>query len=229
MPVGNIPGWRAVFSDDFHGSTLDTSKWRVYEGPPGGDPAGWWDPRHVSVSGGNLVISAYQDPADGSRWTSGGVTTLPAFAQTYGKYLVRFRLEPGVGIGHTVQLTAADGSWPPEVDFSEDNAKGRDRTLATLHYGPRDSKISRWTPVDLTQWNTLGVEWTPGVLRFTLNGRVWFTIRHPEVPSIPMGLAIQTQSWPCSGTWGVCPNASTPPVVRMYVDWVVAYAYAPQG
>src|SRR5579862_2036531 len=56
MPVGDIVGWREVFHDDFNGRTLDRSKWRVYYGQPGGDPAGWFDPSHVTVSNGMLVI-----------------------------------------------------------------------------------------------------------------------------------------------------------------------------
>ena len=71
MPVGNIPGWRQVFTDDFNGRTLDSSKWRLYWGKPGGDPAGWFDPRHVAVSHGMLVISAYRDRRDGGKWATG--------------------------------------------------------------------------------------------------------------------------------------------------------------
>lgn len=218
------PGWREVLSDDFSGPQLDSSKWTLYSGQPGGDPAGWWDPSHVSLADGALVISGYQDPAFGDRWVTGGVSTVPAASWTYGKFLVRFRLAAGAGIGHTISLVSEDGSWPPEIDLSEDNGRDRDSTLATLHYGPGDTKISRHVAVDLTHWHTLGLEWLPRMLRFTLDGRVWFTIHGPQVPHIPMGLAIQTQTWPCVGTWGVCPNASTPHVVRMYVDWVVVYA-----
>src|SRR6266705_2400712 len=36
MPVGNIPGWRQVFADDFNGTTLNTSNWYPYSGQPGG-------------------------------------------------------------------------------------------------------------------------------------------------------------------------------------------------
>ena len=224
MPVGNIPGWREVFHDDFSGNTLDRSKWRLYYGRPGGDPGGYFDPTHVKVSGGMLVISAYRDRADDDRWTSGGVSSSPGLVQTYGKYLVRFRFDAGVGIGHALVLEAASGSWPPEVDFSEDNGSGRASTLATLHYGSDNKLISRRNAVNLTQWHTLGVEWTPGTLRYTLDGRVWFTTSTSAVPSIPMVLDLQTQAWPCVGTWGVCPDASTPAMVRLYVDWVVAYA-----
>ena len=226
MPVGNLPGWREVFADDFNGDTLNRTKWRLYYGQPGGDPAGWFDPSHVKVSDGMLVISAYRGRADHGRWGTGGLSSRPGLAQTYGKYLIRFRFDVGVGISHALVLTAADGSWPPEIDFSEDNGSGRGNTLATLHYGSDDTRISHRTAVDLTQWHTLGVEWTRGTLRYTLDGRIWLTTRTSHVPSVPMALDIQTQAWPCVGTWGVCPDASTPAVVRLYVDWVVAYAPA---
>jgi beta-glucanase (GH16 family) len=226
MPVGDIPGWRQVFADDFSGTMINTNRWSVYSGQPGGDPAAWFDPRHVAVSDGMLVISGYRDGADGGKWATGGVSSAPGLVQTYGKYLVRFRMDPGTGIGHALLLVPADGSWPPEVDFSESNGSGANKTLATLHYGPHDSMVSRPHPVDLTKWHTLGVEWTPGRLRFTLDGRVWWDLRSSHVPAIPMTLALQTQTWPCVGTWGRCPDASTPATVRMYVDWVVAYAPA---
>ena len=48
------------------------------------------------------------------------------------------------------------------------------------------------------------------------------------VPAVPMVLDMQTQTWPCVGTYGRCPDLTTPKVVRMYVDWVVADAPASQ-
>ena len=230
MPVGDIPGWRQVFTDDFNGRALDSSKWRLYWGKPGGDPAGWFDPRHVTVSDGMLVISAYRDRRDGGRWATGGLSSSPGLVQTYGKYLVRFRLDPGIGVSHAALLMPANNSWPPEIDFSEDNGSGRTGTLATLHYGRHDTHSDAWLgSVNLTQWHTLGVQWTPGKLQYTIDGRIWKTMTGSAVPALPMVLDLQTQTWPCSGTWGRCPNASTPRVVRMHVDWVVAYAPASGG
>jgi beta-glucanase (GH16 family) len=227
LPVGDVPGWRQVFTDDFDGRTLDSSKWRLYWGKPGGDPGGWFDPRHVAVSHGMLVISGYRDRRDGGRWATGGLSSSPGLVQTYGKYLVRFRLDPGIGVGHAALLMPADNSWPPEIDFSEDNGSGRTGTLATLHYGKHDTHQDAWLgSINLTQWHTLGVQWTPGKLQYTIDGRIWKTMAGSAVPALPMVLDLQTQTWPCSGTWGRCPNASTPRVVRMYVDWVAAYAPA---
>ena len=224
MPQANPPGWHVVFRDDFNGRKVNRAKWRVYSGQPGGDPAAWWLPSHLRLSNGMLIISGYRDPAGRGRWTTGGISSSQSFSQTYGKYLVRFRLDRGVGIGHAVLLFPQSGRWPPEIDFSEDGGRSRAGTLGSLHYSAGNKLISKWTPVYTTQWHTLGVEWTRQTLRFSLDGRFWYTIKRNVVPSIPMALAIQTQTWPCAAAWGTCPDASTPRVVRMYVDWAVAYA-----
>jgi beta-glucanase (GH16 family) len=227
MPVGNLPGWQQVFTDDFTGEQLDPAKWRLYWGQPGGDRAGWYDPRHISVSDGMAVINAYRDPRDGGRWATGGMSSSPGLTQTYGKYLVRFRLDAGVGVSYAILLMPADNSWPPEIDISEDNGGDRRGTLATLHYGPNDNhRYAFLRAINLTQWHTLGVQWTPKKLQYTVDGRIWATMTGSAVPSVPMVLDLQTETWPCSGTWGGCPNKTTPRVVRMYVDWVVAYAPA---
>jgi beta-glucanase (GH16 family) len=226
MPTGNLPGWREVFSDNFSGSKLNLSKWRLYWGRPGGDPAGWWLPSHVKVSHGMLVISAYRDRAHGGQWATGGVSSAPGLAQTYGKYLVRFRMDAGFGVSHALLLFPANNTWPPEVDFSEDNGTGSVGVLATLHYGANDQHQFEKLPINVTQWHTLGVEWLPGSLTFTVDGRDWYVIHGREVPSIPMAMDIQEATWPCRGSWGRCPNFTTPRVVHLDVDWVVAYAPA---
>jgi beta-glucanase (GH16 family) len=230
MPTGNLPGWRRVFADDFTGSTLNP-QWKSYWGIPGGDPGGFFDPTHVTVTGGQLVISAFKDPTDNpydagpNTYVTGGVSTSPSFAQTYGKYLVRFKFAAGTGIAHAILLWPATDTWPPEIDFSEDNGADRQTTYATLHYGPDNTQVQHSHPVNLTQWHTLGVEWTAGRLVYTLDGKSWATVTNTNVPSTPMNLDIQTQGWACNtSTWEQCPDPTTPPHSNLSVDWAVAYA-----
>jgi Glycosyl hydrolases family 16 len=226
MPTGNLPGWRQVLADDFSGSSLNPAKWYPYTASePGGDPGGWFEASHVTVSGGNLVISAYRDPLAGGLWTTGGVSSAPGLVQTYGKYLVRFRFAAGHGIAHGVMLLPASGAWPPEIDFSEDNGGDRNIDTATLHYGAQNAMEHATVATDLTQWHTLGLEWTQGQLVYTLDGHEWGRMTGASVPSIPMVLDIQTQAWACgTSSWEGCPDASTPATVNLYVDWAVAYA-----
>ena len=228
MPVGNIPGWRQVFADDFNGTTLNTSNWYPYSGQPGGDSAGWWDPSHVAVGNCLLILKGYKDPAAKSGvFVTGGVGMTDAHAQTYGKYLVRMRVDRGNGISAIALLWPQPDVWPPEVDFYEDGGGDRSSMSATLHCGSDGNDNCQvqkdLTGYDFSQWHTLGVEWTAGKLVYTIDDATWATVTNSKAPSIPMALDIQSQSLVCSPD-NTCLNSSTPPEVNMQVDWVVAYA-----
>jgi beta-glucanase (GH16 family) len=94
---------------------------------------------------------------------------------------------------------------------------------ATLHFGPGDHQIQRSVSADFTRWHTMGVEWTPGRLQYTLDGRVWATVDSPAVPALPMEMDAQTQAGTCGDRYAPCPDATTPDKVVAQIDWVVAY------
>ncbi|SHM24529.1 glycoside hydrolase family 16 protein [Cryptosporangium aurantiacum] len=221
MPTADLAGWRRVLSDDFTGSSL-SSRWAAYDGQPSGDPAGWFDPARVTVTEGILTIRGAYVKARG-KWVTGGVSTKHTLKQVYGKYEVRFRADRGTGIAYALLLWPVDDSWPPEIDFAEDNGAGRDRLYSTLH-AIGGSQIERSTTGDFTDWHVAGVEWTPGRLAYTLDGKVWATLLDDRVPDRPMALALQSQAWYCGHTWQKCPDSTTPETVDLQVDWVVAYA-----
>ena len=228
IPMGDIAGWHQVFADDFNGTTLNTSNWGAYSGQPGGDRAGWFDPSHVIVSGGLLTLKGYKDAAaKPGVFVTGGIGG--SHAQTYGKYLVRMRVDKGDGISATALLWPQAHVWPPEVDFFEDGGGARGGTSATLHCGPNGNDSCRvqkhLSGYDFSQWHTLGVEWTAGKLVYTIDGTTWATVTGSGVPSIPMDLDLQSVSLECS-QYTTCLDSSTPAEVDMQVDWVVAYAPA---
>ncbi len=223
MPTGDLPGWKLVFSDDFNGTALNMRAWGTYSGQPGGDPGGLWDPSHVVVHDGVLELQTYRDPAFGNRWVSGGLSSAPALRQTYGKYLVRFRIDQGHGIAGIMLLWPSTSGWPPEIDFAEDGGGTRTETTATLHYGAKDTQIARSVTGDFTLWHTVGVEWSPGHLVYTLDGSAWGTVSTSQVPGGPMELDLQTQAGTCGQADTPCPDATTPAHVNMQVDWIAAY------
>lgn len=239
MPTGDIPGWHMVFSDDFTGTSLNTNAWGTYSGQPGGDSGAWWDPSHVVVKDGELVLENFVDPAhDGGKsgiYVSGGVSSANALTQQYGKYLMRFRADGGLGIAQIGLLWPSNNSWPPEIDFDEDAGEdglARAHSTATYHCGSNGNDSCQvahtLSNVDLTQWHTIGVEWTAAGLVYTFDGQNWATVPASvqKPPSIPMEFDIQTQAGDCS-QFLPCPNSSqTPKEVDMDVDWVVAYAPA---
>jgi beta-glucanase (GH16 family) len=227
-PPGDVQGWRRVLVDRFDGSRLNRSIWGAYTGQPGGDPGGWWDPSHVVVAGGLLHLETYPDARHGGRWVSGGVSSAPGLEQRYGKYLVRFRMDGGFGVAGVLLLWPQHGDWPPEIDFAETggDSSGRATLTATLHHGRSDHTIARTVRGDFTAWHVLGVEWTPGRLGYTLDGRRWATVRSAHVPAQNMEMDMQTQAGTCGDRWAPCPDATTPARVVLQVDWVVAYRRA---
>lgn len=232
MPVGDIPGWTQTYAQDFSGTTLPPG-WDAYTGMPGGDPAGWFDASHVSVSNGELQILSSIDPAHCPSgctalddYVTGGVQ-LYGHAQTYGKYEIRMRADNAKGLGLTVLLWPT-GAWPPEIDIVGDvGISPRIGTAVGDIFGDNNTSIDvKNKTVDLTQWHTWGAEWTPGQVAFTVDGTVWATADNPNISSAPMNLAIQIQAYPCSGpgSFGVCVDSTTPASSYFDVDWVTQYS-----
>ena len=233
MPVGSPPGWKRVFADDFRGSKL-SSHWYAYRGKTGGG-GGWWDPSHVVVHGGQLVLRTYSDRARCtdrvacSRFNyevSGGLQT--KFAQTYGKYLVRVRTKPVLDVAFVALLWPV-GTWPPEIDFAEEGGTYHVSNVgATLIWGaPRSAQtLQRNLTVNEARWHTLGIEWGPRRVVYTIDGRAWSTVRSPNVSSQPMVVTLQAQTDCQAVAQHACSVPLRPHEPDVEIDWIVAYAPA---
>jgi hypothetical protein len=222
IPLGDLPHWKQVLAQDFTSSSLPPG-WEAYEGRPGGNRNGWWDPAQVRLRYADLhVYGAWRD----GRFVTGGLMATGS-AMTYRKYEVRFRVDRAPGVKYAQLLWPSRGTWPQagEIDFAEDAGGARDTAAATLHYGRGNTQVQRHVRADFSVFQTVGVEWTPGRLVYTLNGRPWATIVSPHVPSGPMRLALQLEAGR-GDRWTPAPSSSTPPKVALVVDWVVAYRRA---
>jgi hypothetical protein len=232
---GQIPGWTQTFTDDFaRPSTL--SNYQIYGGTPTDGSNACFAPSHVAVTGGEMVLKAFRDTAaivkngctgDADQMVTGGVK-LTSNSQTYGKYEIRMRVDNGQGVSVVALLWPTGDTWPPEIDFTEDNgASPRTVDTATEHWGSLTSafQIHDTLAVDLTRWHTVGVEWTPGKIVYTMDGMPWATETNANVSDVPMQLAIQTQAWQCGvSSWEQCTDDTTPGEVDMDVDWIAVYS-----
>lgn len=229
MPVGDLPGWRQIFTDDFNRSELG-DWWDAYNGQPAGDPYSLWQPDQVRMDGSSLTLRGERPTGrPDTQLVTGGVSNWK-IRQTYGKWEVRARIDASDEITYAFLLWPASGEWPPEIDFLEDWGGARQAASAFLHYRtPTGRDKMQWdVRADFTQWHTYGVEWLPGSLTFTLDGRPWASYSGPEVPDVPMWLAMQAQAGGCerrAASFGAtqCPIAGSPPVADIDVDWVVVY------
>ena len=235
MPVGNITGWTQTFTEDFSGTSLNTGAgWGKYSGPIASMPGGVWDPARVSVGNGVLTLAA-ADRGDGT-WTSGGVANTGGAKRTYGKWVMRMRMDKSNGVKYAGLMWPTTGNWPVdgEIDFVEDGGGNRTGTAGTTHWANADgtghNQTQRSVTVDMSQWQTVGVEWTPGSLKYTLNGQVWGTVTSPAaaIPDGPMFFAMQTEANTQGATqWMTTVDSTSPQPTKLEMDWIVVYAQAP--
>ncbi len=216
--IGAGPGFRPIGGDEFNSGSLDTKKWGPYDSV-GGFGNGLRRPSAISVSGGSLAITATGD-------TSGGMAD--SFGQVYGRWEFRARTDDGRGFGSAILL------WPDseklsdgEIDIAEVPFEQRDLVHFVLHSGSGgDTLDGSHLPGDYSQWHTFAVDWLPDHITWYVDGRARFTVTdRSHIPDTPMHLAIQLDEGPVKD-WLLAPDATTPPKIRLQVDWVHTYAWA---
>ncbi|PPK97305.1 glycosyl hydrolase family 16 [Kineococcus xinjiangensis] len=220
-PSAPSPAPSAFEPQSFEGfdTTLDDELWWRYGGVASASRSPYAS-SGVSVSGGNLVLTSRKG-ADGV-WRGAGVGH--RVNQTYGRWTVRARAEKGRGITMVALLWPSAGGRPPEIDFAEDNGGDRDMMSVTTHFEDRTRKHSE-TAIDSTQWHDYAVEWTPGQIKYLIDGKVWATVADTRVPDEDMRLGIQTEAWVKGTNWIHSIEASTPRQVRIFVDSVKVESY----
>jgi hypothetical protein len=213
------PWGTPVLSDDFGGTRLDPRKWQVYDAPNAtshpGIAAG------TRVSGGHLVLVG--GLYNGKDESAGVVSQL---AQTYGRWEVRLRADPGSGYSATAFLwptRLGDPEWA-EIDFAEIMDSTRRTGGLFIHHGQDDQQLMKVARVDFTKWHTVAVDWLPDHITFWVDGKRAWTYRGPFVPQrADMHLYLRNEVKD-----GFHRTASSPQKVTMDVDWIRVYR-APAG
>ncbi len=171
-----------VWSDEFNGSSLDTSKWG-YE--IGTGASGWGNNElqyytnrtdNAYVSGGALHIRAKRESYGGKNYTSARLNTNGKFTFKYGYVEARLALPSSQGIWPAFWMLGANiGSvgWPAcgEIDIME-AINAENRTYATCHwdcnghsdYGKNTGNF------DITQYHTYGLQWDSQYIRMFVDG-----------------------------------------------------------
>lgn len=188
--------WQIVWSDEFDGTTIDTSKWTYDIGD-----WGWGNnelqyytanrKENARVESGNLIIEARKNK-ENDKWTSARLTTRGKTSFTYGKIELRAQVPREKGnwaAGWTLGDSYRDEiSWPycGEIDILEsvgyevDNESGDGKAHVTVHtpayYFKINNQISNVK--DITNiagaFHTYSVEWTPTEVRGFVDGEDYY-------------------------------------------------------
>jgi outer membrane protein OmpA-like peptidoglycan-associated protein len=220
-PTG-FPGYVETYENDFTGTTIPPG-WVTFGGTDSLDPdtGEQFAATHDVVGDGVLSLNTWMDPAYGNEWVTGGIC-LCQDSKLYGAYFVRSR-QTGPGPTGVDLLWPTSNTWPPEIDFNE-TVGVTNATTATVIWGDAGGQRQQRQlalNIDMTQWHTWGVVWTPTSILYTVDGKVWGQFDVPsEIPTVPMTMRVQTQTW-CTYNYA-CPTSPQ----STLVDWVAEYSAA---
>ena len=233
--------WKIIWQDDFNTAKLDTTKWTKI--PP--NNADWGNymtdnPACYDFKDGKIYLKGIKNTdtiKDPRPYLTGGIYTKGKFAYQYGKIEIRAKLESAQGAWPAMWMlseTKEYAKYPRngEIDLMEhlnfeDQIYQTTHSYYTLELKQKDNPpYYTTTKVDVSKFNTYGMEWYPDKLVYTLNGKP--TITYPKLDNVdksqwpfdqPFYLLIDQQ---LGGSWVGKVNPDDLPV-NMIVDWVKVY------
>jgi len=254
LPKADGGTWQCTFDEEFDGTTLDPAKWQVLTSAATGLATGGTcfvnSPDNVAVGGGvlSLTVRKLATPMTcpvsygrsiSTSYTGGQVGTYGKFSQTYGRFAVRAKFPAAVVAG----LQSSLWMWPVktptgEIDIAEWYSRYPDRVIPYLHYAYTSSKITSLNPLsgtnvvtnnnflvqDVNAFHEYAVEWTPGTITITVDGRVVLIDKVAAYGTSPFNQPFFVDLTAClgSGTNPFDPQ-KTPLPATTQVDWVRAW------
>ena len=212
LPVGNLPGWKQVFTDDFttpvalgsFASSSYANRWFGYSGYKDTSGRGWYAPDKV-ISVTNGALDWYVHTTNGVHDVAAMVPRVPAtgWGQKYGRYSFRFRADTIPGYKMVAILWPDSDNWGEgEVDFPEVNTLTSNQTIYANMYtkgntttatpGPA-SRFTTHTAANNTGWHIATIEWAPGSLTSWLDGTKLGTFT-AGVPNTSFHLVFQVET-----------------------------------
>jgi beta-glucanase (GH16 family) len=223
-----------IWSDEFNGTSVNTSNWNFEQGAGGwgNQELQYYRSQNATVSGGVLNITARRESYGGAAYTSARINTAGKRTFTYGFLEASCRMPMGQGYWPAFWMIGQNfGSvgWPAcgEIDIME-HVNSEARVVGTIHWnGPNGYSLynasyntspGNWHRYQLN-WNQYGMRWyVDGVQYHTAN--ITNSINSTEEFHRPfffiLNLAI-------GGVWPGSPTSSTPFPAVFQVDYVRVY------
>jgi beta-glucanase (GH16 family) len=184
-----------IWADEFTGTSLDLAKWSYQIGDGcsegicgwGNNELQYYQSSNVTVSNGQLHITAKKERVQSKQYTSGRIRTINKGDWTYGRFEARIKLPYGQGLWPAFWMLPTDqvyGGWPQsgEIDIMEFVAATPDHVLGTIHYGdPYPNNKNQGANFYLNSGNfpdafhDFAIEWEAGIIRWFVDDILFLT------------------------------------------------------
>lgn len=191
-PTGIAGNWTLKFSDDFNGSSLDTSKWQPnwlggsntqITNPVNTNELACYDPAQVTVSGGTLKLNAVQKSCRTTQglsynYSSGMVESYNSYRYTYGvaearMYLPARSATPSIPANWPAFWSDGE-NWPMDGEIDTMEVLGTD-TCWHYHYGnvSNQQQVGNcpWAS-GKPGWHTFANKWDANGIDFYYDGQL---------------------------------------------------------
>jgi Glycosyl hydrolases family 16 len=242
MPVGDLPGWKQIFTEDFTKGDVPLgafpgpayqANWSAgyKDGTPdtagqtSGGKSGYYPSKVLSVTNGTLdwfmhsENGVFMGAAPTPKIPNASTAPPRANSLLYGRVSVRFKADSLAGYKTAWLFWPDSGVWPRdgEIDFPEGDLA--DTLYGAAHFAnPDPSAFDQFDSTSpFTSWHVATTEWSPGRVEFLLDGQS-LGVSTTRIPATPMHYILQTEA--CLPT---CPLPQTQGHVSL--DWIAIWSH----
>ncbi len=181
--------WNIVWSDEFNGTSVDTTKWTFETGNGGSNP-GWGNAEleyytsrtnNAYVHNGLLHIVAQQESMNGFSFTSARMKTQGLYNTPVNGHIEwRAAMPAGVGMWPGLWMMGSDfptAGWPDcgEIDVAETKGTALTQVHGSLHSGSDETGIYTFSGNSITNFHTYMVDCESNAISFSVDGQVYET------------------------------------------------------
>lgn len=241
--TGDPAGWNKVFEEDF---TTDYNKWNVWYGGAFNNELQLYQSSNLSVTGGNLVITARQETVTGPatpwdatsksfNYTSGRVESKATFSASAATPKVRMmaRIKLPSGYGMWPAFWSYGNAWPTngEIDILEARGQEDKKYQTNYFYGKTANRnlvrgaegfVTTGTSLQ-TCYHVYEMIWSQNDLKFYFDGVLVKTNSGGYVPSMFGKTEWITLNVAVGGNFFSNLNPSLIQTGTMYIDWVKVF------
>ena len=240
--VPDLPGWDLFWNDEFDGPALDNTKWEALDRRDSfNNEKQYYHPNQVTLSGGNLQLTAIDVPRQGKAYQSGLITSRDLFGP--GRFEARVDLPTSQGMWPAFWLNSNHVAWPQggEIDILENRGSQPHLVSSAYHWqnepgpccGGHRFVFDEYTATENGQpvnfhggFHTYAAEWDDTTIRYYVDDVLYHTVTEtPDRPvfetpkNIIVNLAV-------GGIFGGDPDGTTVWPQTMLVDYVRVWSPA---